>query len=47
LKPDLRRSRVPKLWEIKQRLLEHLPHHRMIGADDGTSGCDPDNLLLD
>jgi hypothetical protein len=38
---------VPKLWEIKQRLLEHLPHHRMIGADDWTSVRDPENLLLD
>jgi hypothetical protein len=29
------------------RLLEHLQHHRMIGADDGTSVFDPENLLLD
>ena len=29
------------------RLREHVPHHRMIRADDGTSICDPENLLLD
>ena len=28
-------------------LFEHLPHHRMIGADDGTSIFDAENLLLD
>ena len=29
------------------RLLEHLQHHRMIGADDGSFVFDPENLLLD
>ena len=26
---------------------DHIPHHRMIGPDDGVSICDPKNLLLD
>ena len=42
-------DKIPR--ETTQRtsnwLLEHLPHHRMIGADDGSSIFDAENLLLD